>query len=193
MKTSQKILVFFAKILSAFYLRCGVYLLWSTIHRLTADRKWKDVVLHKYNTIEEAAAKMRTFTWIKDDASELFDAICTPQKVQAVGFDGSSPHGNDCDEEAIYLTNTLEVEGVTPHFFTVTWYDPEINKWGGHNVCLLESLEGWRYMDYGMPSKFYSSPREVAELVIRDYAKQAIMITACISKKNLFPVKIIIG
>lgn len=201
MKTSQKILVFFSKIGSALYLGCGIYWLWSTIHRLTSDRKWRHTVLDEHVTIESAAAKMRTFVWIADKASELFDAVCTPQKVQAVGFDGSSPHGNDCDEEGVYLANTLKVPGVKPYFFTVTWYEPETGKFAGHNVCLLESVEGFRYMDYGMPSKYFWSIQEVANQVIQDYAgwdttghgtQPAVLITACVSSPRLRPLKILV-
>lgn len=201
MKTSQKILVFFAKIGSTLYLGLGIYLLWSTIHRITSDRQWRKVVLDKFTTIEAASKKMTSFVWIADGASELFDAVCTPQKVQAVGFDGSSPHGNDCDEEGIYLANTLQVPGITPYFFTVTWYEPETGKFAGHNVCLLESVEGFRYMDYGMPSRYLWSIKEVAELVIKDYAgwdttghgtQPAVLITALVSSPKMRPIKILL-
>lgn len=201
MKTSQKIALFFAKFGSVLYFGLSIYCIWSTIHRLIFDRKWRKVVLDKFVTVEAAAAKMADFDWKADGPSELFDAICTPQKVQAVGFDGSSPHGNDCDEEGIYLANTLQVPGVKAYFFTVTWFEPETGKWAGHNVCLLESAEGFRYMDYGMPSKYFWSIKEVAELVIKNYAgwdttghgtQPAVLIVGVVSTPKLRPVKIVV-
>lgn len=194
------------------YLGFGLYRLWSTIHRLLFDRRWKDTPLPTILTLREVVSRMRHFRWKRDGMSELFDAVCTPQKVQAVGFDGSSPHGNDCDEEAIWLTNVisknwlalLNHDGVSQaHFLTVTWYEPGTRKFGGHNVCLLRRHEwgkselGWSFMDYGEPSILCKTIDEVAQLVVDSYAgwdttghgtQRAIMLVWCVADKNLKPV-----
>lgn len=143
--------------------------------------------------------------------TELFDAVCTAQKVQAAGFDGSSPHGNDCDEEAIWLTNVINKNldkigqansVVGADFFTVTWYEPATGKANGHNVCLLEYPDGWRYMDYSMPSRLCGDPNEVAELVISNYAgwnstghgsQPGVLIVWCRCDKNMKPIETRMG
>lgn len=191
MKTSQKILVFFAMIGSVLWLRLGGYLIWSTFHRLTADRKWKDVVLPKL-TIDQAAERMAKFVWKEDDKSELYDAVCTPQKVEACGFSDDaeqSPHGNDCDEESVWLNNVLEDPSILEkYFFTVTWYDPSTGKFAGHNVCLMRQAEGWRYMDYGTPRPVCISPHDVALMIVRNYGGRiAVLVAAVASDKKLFP------
>lgn len=208
MKTSQKLLVSLAALGLKIYLGLGIYKLWSTVHRFFYDRKWKDVELPEFQRLSQVVEKMREFQWKRDGMSELFDAVCSPQKVQAVGFDGSSPHGNDCDEEAIWLSNVItknlgnfhlqsSMEGrlIGADFFTVTWYELQ-GRFGGHNVCLLRFPDGFRYMDYGAPSELCKSIDEVADLVIKRYAgwdstghgsQEAVRLCWCISSEKLKP------
>lgn len=180
------------------YLGSGIYKFWSSIHRFLFDGKWKNVELPKYDSMDDVVRKIETFKWKQDGATELFDAICTPQKVQAVGFDKTSPHGNDCDEEAIWNSNVISnsIPFKDPvnfwhtglqraDFFTVTWFevkDPGTTFWSklysyffgisfsGHNVCLLTYDNGYRYLDYSFPSNVYKTVDEVAQLVINTYA-----------------------
>lgn len=202
MKTSSKILVFLAALGLKIYLGGGLYRLWSSIHRFFFDRKWKNVVLPKL-TVDEAAERMHKFVWKRDGPSELFDAVCTPQKVHAVGFEeNKSPHGNDCDEEGIYLANVIQpgYPTIGADFFTVTWYELPTSelkgRFGGHNVCLLRQVDGFRYMDYGSPSKLCKSIDDVADLIIERYAgwdstghgtRKAVRVCWCISAPNMKP------
>ena len=204
MKTSQKIVVSLAAFGLKIYLGLGIYKFWSGIHRMLFDRKWKHVELPKLS-VEEAAERMHKFVWKKDGPSELFDAVCTPQKVQAVGFSDDaeqSPHGNDCDEEAIWNANVIQpgYPLIGADFFTVTWYEPATDKlksqFSGHNVCLLRYVDCFKYMDYGMPSKPCKTIDEVADLIIQRYAgwdssghgsRFAVRVCWCICGPNLKP------
>jgi hypothetical protein len=210
----QKILVFLARVGLYVYLSGGIYRLWSNIHRFLFDRKWKNVPLPTFGSIPEVVERMREFDWKRDGMSELFDAVCTPQKVEAVGFDGSSPHGNDCDEEAIWLTNVIhkslpfkmiseitEAGLIGVEFFTVTWYERQ-GRFGGHNVCLLRYVDGFKFMDYSYPSRLCKSIDEVADLVIKTYAgwdtsghgtQEAIRVVWCIADEKLRPLMTKIG
>jgi len=214
MKTTSKIAYKIAQFFLALYFSLRLYYLWSSVHRFLFDRKWKDVELPKFRTIRHVAAQMATFKWKADGITELWDAVCTPQKVQAVGFNGSSPHGNDCDEEAIWNTNVIlnslpfeEQENdfhkglKNAEFFTVTWYELQ-GRFSGHNVCLLTYEDGYRYMDYYLPSAKFSSIDEVANLVISKYAgwdttghgtQPAIRLVWCRSNKDLKPVEVKVG
>lgn len=202
MKTSQKILIFLAALGMKIYIGGGLYRLWSSVHRFLYDRKWKDVVLPKL-TVDEAAEKMHKFVWKRDGPTELFDAVCTPQKVEAVGFiPGASPHGNDCDEEGIYLANVIQpgYPVIAADLFTVTWYElPTADlkgQFSGHNVCILRQVDGFRYMDYGSPSKLCKSIDELADLIISRYAgwdssghgsRMAVRVLWCISAPDMRP------
>lgn len=187
---SQKLLVFLSRAVLFLYLRLGGYRLWSSIHRFLFDKKWKDVELPRL-TVKEAQEKMQSFKWIADGPKELFDAVCTPQKVQAVGFDGSSPHGNDCDEEGIWLSNVLVPDGnlIEPCFLTVTWYDQRAGKFGGHNVCLLICSDGLKYMDYHSPSAPQKKVEDVVGQVIKTYAEGSTLLVWCVSSKDLKPLE----
>lgn len=193
------------------YLRLGILFLWSTIHRAIFDRKFKDTKLPHFYSISKIAERVRQFDWKRDGLSELFDAVCSPQKVEAVGFNNESPHGNDCDEVAIWLTNVVEEN--LPHFsylsdmsgringacfFTVVWQENAF-KFNGHNVCLLETEDGLAYMDYSNPSEFFSNPSDVANAIAKRYAgwdstghgtvNDVRVVLWCIASKNLIPLE----
>lgn len=164
------------------YMRAHLYRFWSWVHQRTSDRRWDKVQLNMYTSLRQIATWMGSFKWKADSWRELFDAVCTPQKVQAVGSD--SPHGNDCDEAARYVscsieharvTGLLDPEGVhRAWFLTVTWME-EDGTTGGHNVALVEffgenGVIQYAYMDYGMPHRRYATAHDVALEVVRDYA-----------------------
>lgn len=205
---TQKVMLFFVRGLVKAYLGWGIYAKWSKVHRFLFDRKWKDVYVPHFNNLWDVALKMRTFKWKRDGISELWDAVCTPQKVQAVGFDLTSPHGNDCDEEAIWLTNVIdnslpfrgdgyvEQRVIGASFFTVTWYEPATNHFSGHNVCLLNCTDGFRYMDYHEPSDPCRTIDEVVQTIVDKYAgwdssghgtRDAVVLCWCLSTKDLKP------
>lgn len=186
------------------YFGLGLYRLNSEIHRAIYDRKWKDTPLPAFSSLSEIAMKAKTFSWKQDGIKELGDAVCTPQKVQAVGFDGTSPHGNDCDEAAIWLANVITenipfkdqtdkisqgIVGV--YFMTVMWYTPEIG-FGGHNACLIAyeiaGVNFVRYMDYGMPNPMKMSTSEIADQIVKKYAPEgSVRLPWVVSDKDLSP------
>ena len=167
--------------------RCYLYKWKSDLHRWIYDREWATVELSTYVSIADLQKWMQGFVWKADGLTELWDAVCTPNKVQAVGR-GNSPHGNDCDEEAVYLTAVIEKslaaglmqeDGVAnPRFLSVTWFAGRACIPNGHNVCLLEypqKSDGstwYAYMDYGAPSTKYRTVQEVVDRVRQIYAGQ---------------------
>ena len=177
LKWYLKIWHFLSKIFLITIFKLRFYPINSKIHRFFYDRKWDKVKLTEFTSLQELIDWMRGFTWKQDSLTELWDAICTPQKVQAVGR-GDSPHGNDCDEAGIYVSNSIQSmieRGVCPemkkaYLFTVTWM--ELNGApSGHNSCLIEYSDGtFAFMDYKRPSEKRASIPEVADLVRGTYS-----------------------
>jgi len=166
--------------------------------------------------LADLAAWIDQQKWVRDGLDSLFDAVCSPQKVQAVGQSGDHKIG-DCDEFAIYLTAAIEKSLAlghmkedniqNPRFFTVTWMEKS-GKAEGHNVCLLERPQPngppkFSYMDYGMPSEPpLDTPAQVAVLVASKYAGwsgvghgkvESGVLVWCACKTNLSPVNMGIG
>jgi len=190
---------------------------WSAIHRAIFDRKYKGTEIATYATLEDLAAWIDLQKWVKDGLDSLFDAVCSPQKVQAVGQTGDHKIG-DCDEFGIYLTAAIEkslASGVmkadqnvqNPRFFTVTWMEKS-GKPDGHNVCLLERPQPngpvkYSYMDYQLPSEPpLDTPDQVAVLIASKYAGwsglghgkvESGVLCWCATKTNMTPVKTGIG
>lgn len=196
------------------------YRLWSLLHRAIYDRKYRDVPLLTL-TVDQASWKMESFRWEYDGFNEFGDAVCSPQKVTAVGFkDENDPnmkgpkpgwcpellwrfyiwltwHGNDCDEEAIFLVNSLvDPQIQSAEFMSVGWYNPDKSRnaqnsgYMGHNVCLLRQMEMLRYMDYGTPGDYHASEDAVAQDVVKRYTNgRGVLLCWHVSDKNLVPLR----
>jgi hypothetical protein len=168
------------------------YQIKSAVHRFFFDRKYRDTPITVYPTLAELHAWIDQQKWVKDGLTSLWDAVCTPQKVQAVG-QGSGPLAKgdkvhevgDCDEFAIYTTAAIEKalalgqmkekNIANPRFFSVVWMERN-GMPDGHNVCLLERPQPngppkYSYMDYYMPSEPpLDTPAQVAVLIASTYA-----------------------
>lgn len=196
------------------FLRFHFYQYKSYLHRYFWDREYDGTPLTVYATVNDLREWIAKQTWVADNWTELWDAVCTPQKVQAVG-QGAAKEGDvahdigDCDEFAIYITNAIEVSLAAgqmkelnianPRFFTVTWMTPD-GKPEGHNVCLLErpQTDGtvkFSFMDYGMPSIEMDTPAQVAVYVAQHYCGEPYgsvecgVLVWCVSDCNLKPLK----
>lgn len=192
------------------FLVCHGYRFKSWLHRIIFDRKYRDTPITVYPTLAELHAWIDKQQWVKDGLDSLYDAVCTPQKVQAVG-QGDHKIG-DCDEFAIYTTAAIEKalalgqmkekNIANPRFFTVTWMEKN-GAPDGHNVCLLERPQPgggvkYSYMDYYMPSEPpLDTPAQVAVLIAQTYAGWAAdnyggvesgVLCWCACKTNLAPV-----
>ena len=187
----QKFLNWCAGLLTVAWIGGHGLQIWSTIHRRFHCAKYGRAPLPKMD-VASAAQKMHGFQWRRDGARSLWDAVCTPQKVAAIGFDPDlvGEEDNDCDEEGIFLTNTVEDPWVLKvEFMTVMWWDPE-DGFGGHNVCLLTRTGGVQYMDYGTPRAVCQTEREIALQVCADYTGgNGVLTSWYISDKDLRPLR----
>lgn len=181
---------------------CRLYKLNSAVHRALFDGKYSQVLVPRFDKLSQHVDYMRNFKWKKDEVTELFDAVCTPNKVVSAISSGSSPHGNDCDEAAILgvsvvnsslASGLMKDDGIkAAYFMTVTW----LTDWspGGHNVCLLEHPVAngtyWSYMDYGSPSERRHSIEEVVADVHVRYAPKAEPLVWCVADGSLSPKKV---
>ena len=185
----QRFLNWCAGIFTIVWIGSHLMRLWSAIHRRFHCSGYGTAPLPKMD-VTSAAQKMHSFQWRRDGARSLWDAVCTPQKVLAIGFDPFAvTEDNDCDEEGIFLANTVEDPWVLKvEMMTVMWWDPK-EGFGGHNVCLLTRHNGVQYMDYGSPSVMVQTEREVAELVLRRYTHEGTLLSWYISDKDLRPLR----
>ena len=172
-----------ASVSTLVFLALRGYQIKSAVHRFFYDRKYRDTPITVYPTLAELHAFIAKQEWVRDGLDSLWDAVCTPQKVQAVG-QGDHKVG-DCDEFAIYTTAAVEkalaaglmkdTNIANPRFFTVVWMEHN-GMPDGHNVCLLERPQPngtvkYSYMDYHMPSEPpLDTPAQVAVLVAASYA-----------------------
>jgi len=179
--------VFFAY----WYLRLRIYKYWSLVYRRIYESQYDGVPIAVYPDLQALATFVAGQRWEKDSWRELFDAVSSPNKVQARWLGEEAVGGNDCDEFAIYLTaairkslayGRMQDDGVKQtYFFTVTWFEPGkglLGKPRGHNVCLLEyPSQGrpsrWAFMDYGMPSQLRDTIGEVVHDVREMYSEGA--------------------
>lgn len=166
------------------FLNLHMYRAKSALHRWLFDRKYNGTELTVYPTVAALQEWLAKQDWKRDAIDSGWDAVCSPEKIQAVGQGGDHRIG-DCDEFAIYIVAAMtkafgagqmkEMNVANPRFFTVTW----IQRNGvvdGHNVALIErpqpdgSLK-YSYMDYGLPSEPpLDTPAQVAVLIASRYA-----------------------
>lgn len=194
-----------ARFFTFLYLRLHGYQLWSYLYRFVWERKYKSVKIHRFERLALLVDFIRLQKWKADSWKEMFDAVSSPEKVQAIGQDASGDHLiGDCDEFAVYLANAISVslkagmmaaDGIAnPRFLTITWIDKKTKKAGGHNVCLLEypSEVGsslYAYMDYGKPSAKFFTIGDVVKLVRDTYVGEGnhIGLAWCAADPNLKP------
>ena len=171
----------------------------SMLHRALYDRKYAGTAVATYKSVNELANWIAEQKWVADDWTALWDAWCTPNKVQAVGQTDGSHEIGDCDEFAIYIAaavekslalSTLGDSGIDrARVLTVMW--TEGYKLGGHNVALFsykqvtDGATWYAYMDYGLPSVKRLTVQEVVQDVRDRYAKGSLGLGWAVSTFDL--------
>lgn len=190
MKPFHRLWYWLCAFFAYWYLRLRIYKYWSLLYRRIYERQYDGVPIAVHPDLQALAGFVARQKWQKDSVRELFDAVSSPNTVQARWQGHDIVGGNDCDEFAIYLTaatrkslayGKMQNDGVTrSYFFTVTWFEHErgLGIPRGHNVCLLEyAAHGrssqWAYMDYGMPSQLRNTIAEVAHDIRSRYSEGA--------------------
>lgn len=196
--------LFLNRLTTYIYVGLGFYRLWSGIVRFFWERKYRDIKLNTFASLQLLQAFMGYGGKWKADSWEYgFDTVSSPQKAQVLFSGEETPTKNlDCDEHMIYAVHTIEKslaaglmkdEGIqNPKCLTVMWMEGW--KGTGHNVCLLEHPKAdgsvmYSFYDYGgRPSKEYKTIAEVVKLV-RDIYGGPSHVGLCwvVSDKNLKP------
>lgn len=188
--------IFLCRVATYAYFASRFQVGWSRLYRWLYERQYKDVKIASYDTLQDIARVMRRQSWVMDSWKELFNAVSSPQKVQAlINANERGARIGDCDEFAIYIVSAvrrsmmqLRMPGVlSAQLLTVMWNSGWVPN--GHNVCLLQMLDNYRiryaYMDYGLPSKMYDTVEEVAKAVREAYDKNAIPLMYAVSTEDL--------
>lgn len=166
-----------------FFFNTRLYRAKSMLHRFFFDRKYRGTPIATYGSLKELVAWLDKQEWKRDGLDTAWDAVCTPEKVQAIGQGGDHRIG-DCDEFAVYIVAAIEksfgaglmaAEDIRhPRFFTVLWMTRD-GVPDGHNAALLEHLQPngsvkYSYMDYALPGRKHETPAQVAVQLAADYA-----------------------
>jgi len=199
----KTIWIFLWRLIAFPWLGWGGYRALSYVYRFFWQRKYKDVPVDVYRSMDELVAKLAFGqAWRQDSWKALWDSIGYPGRTQRIlsGIEPQPKTDLDCDDFAIFVAHAIEhsrrAEPILwsryqkAHFFTVTWMDGWVIK--GHNVCLLEvrTDEGtkYAYMDYDYPTRLCNNISEVAEIVRRKYSdKTHEPIVWMVSDLNLKP------
>lgn len=157
----------------------------SWLYRWVFERRYRDVPVSLYSSIDELVRFIRRQVWTADGLSQGWDAFSYPGKIEMIGQQGDHKIG-DCDEFALYIAYALRESakagrieifsptdevGINPCVLTVCWVNPNGSA-GGHNVAFWQAGTTSYYMDYGHPSKFVRGTVDDAiGAVIQRYAK----------------------
>lgn len=213
----KTIWLFLCRFWALSFLKLRVYKFWSNVYRWLWESQWSDLKVSTYVTLSLITERARAGWWRADSWKQLFDAVSSPQYVEAV-WSGQAPvptEGFDCDEFAIYLTaaiaKSLENGVMTdelqhPRFFTVLWMEKDGWTPRGHNVCLVSRLmprpdglgvvpthRQWAFVDYSALSAWCDSIDDVAKQVRDAYAKESTPIGYCVSALDLTPYSVVWG
>ena len=111
---------FILKIGVWFALKCRLYYIWSKIYRFFRERKFRNVELPYYETLDALEEELGKMVWREDDWTMLWDAISTPQATYgrykprkdyeeyistlSAPVSGNSPYpgAGDCDDIALF-------------------------------------------------------------------------------------------
>lgn len=114
----------------------------SAFHRALFDGKYKDTEMPLYTSLHALKKWIAAQKWTMDSWDSLFDAICTVQKIQAVGQSGNHMIG-DCfakgtlvlrdDHQLVPVEALLEGDHIwgldTWTMVTKTWDKPVLPTW----------------------------------------------------------------
>jgi hypothetical protein len=187
------------------YHRSGGYRLWSGLYRFIWERKFSDVKLPTFVSLQLLGDLLTAHAdaWRADGAAQLGDACSYPGKAWMVFTGALKPEsGFDCDDFAVFITNVLQkslLQGTmkdiiaNPKMLFVTWLQGAAPS--GHNVCLFEwpRADGavfYSYMDYGQPSLPRATVQEVVEDVRHAQAPGCTPLTWLTATADLRPLHI---
>jgi len=148
------------------------YRLRNHLYRTIWERKFRNVQLSKFDSLEDVSAFIKPRLYRPDGWRSLWDAVGYPGKAQRV-FEGEAIDAEfDCDDFAIWITAVLtEAQarlGISNVSYTSIF-------WGksGHAVCTFMKDGAWHFMDYGLPVGPFSTRSDIAEHVAKTYGKGA--------------------
>lgn len=164
-------------------LKWGIWLAyWSGIRKWHVrfmawlhDRKYKDVPIRIYRSIEELAQTILDANsyYRPDDWKRLWDSISYPGRFQAF-LDNGGPRNstaNDCDDFANYIAHALkesDLPNVSNIRLLVVFWLQNNHLPNGHAVCLFESNGKYGYMDYGYPT-YRDSIEDIVQHIVQGY------------------------
>jgi hypothetical protein len=180
-----------------FIIRLSLYLVfilridtnWSRIYRFLYQREYKNKPLSKYKNYMEIYEFIRTQIWVSDGFKELWNAYAYPSYFES---NGNKMMSHDCDEFALYQATAIEnavKEGtfcdknIKTYMMSVLWADGR--KLDGHNVCLIEFKNGYKWVDYHLPSQMFDSVEQVIKDVLSIYTVNGILTGAVIRNTDL--------
>jgi hypothetical protein len=178
----EKFAVFFSRVGAYLWLRLGLYGYISQFYCFFFEDKAKRAPVKYHASLQALADYVKTLKWRSDTWRELWDTFSTPEHGQWIADHQQENLAFDCDDFARYEATAVlngvnsgnkewfDVKGA--YILNVMWRTKK-GKNGGHNVCLLNTKEGWRYMDYGNPSEPVPHIRVLVDMVITRYAKGA--------------------
>ena len=135
-------------------LKGRLYYAWSRMYRWLWQRRYKDVVIPSYTTLDGIASVVARMRWRADGWRELWDAISDPRATWSYHVNDLGKEGpaNDCDDISMWAVDRIqqavdagalnEVDEVG--MLSVPWLDD--GEAGGHNVCVVCMFDGWRHM-----------------------------------------------
>ena len=148
------------------------YRLRNHLYRTIWERKFRNVQLSKFDSLEDVSAFIKPRLYRPDGWRSLWDAVGYPGKAQRV-FEGEAIDAEfDCDDFAIWITAVLtEAQarlGISNVSYTSIF-------WGksGHAVCTFMKDGKWYFIDYGRPVGPFSTRADVAEHVAKAYGNGA--------------------
>lgn len=144
---------FLLKICVWFALKCRLYYFWSKIYRFLYERKYKNVELPYYGTLQDLEEELDKMVWRADDWTMLWDAISTPQATYQRHIDRQdNEDAGDCDDISLFAANRIKDRGgilrndknkdsylVKVGLLSCPWLNKD-NKTGGHNVCVVQYM-----------------------------------------------------
>ena len=129
-------------------------LLWSKFYRKFFQKKYKNTKLvRKNNSPKETEVEFFNrvskvtdgLEWKKDDWTQLWDVISSPQFVQAQinrVEEGLKQENKplDCDDFSVYFANII-AEKFRSKLLAVAYKEKSKLKFGGHAVCLVQDSD----------------------------------------------------
>jgi hypothetical protein len=134
--------------LTSLALKYKLYYRWSKVYQWLYERKYRNVELPTFYSLEDIQKLTDEMQWRKDTWVMLWDAISTPRATYGRHVDDDKDKAGDCDDISLsaisfienmvdngYINNIREVG-----LLSCPWLNEE-NKAGGHNVGVFAYKE----------------------------------------------------